>query len=412
MRRRGPERVFTPRAHRGASADRRHGRRVHRQRGGAGARAARAEGLGAGAARSCSAAASSGCSAPTCRRSYGGVGLDKVSSDHRRRGRRPRRFVRDDVRRADRPRDHAACSASAPRNRSSATCPAGERGADRRLRAERVGLGLRRARRQARATRQPDGSFLLNGEKMWITNGGFADLFIVFAKVDGEQFTAFIVERAFPGVTSGKEEHKIGSARVVDDAADPAGCDRCRPKTSSGEIGKGHKVAFNVLNYGRFKLGAMCSGGARAVIAEAATIRRPAVSSSASRSPASARSGTSSPKWPSAPLRGRVDALSHRRADRRQRCEAATRTRRRAGGARGVRDRSVDPEGGEQRDARLRGRRERADSRRQRLRARLPGRAPLPRRARQPHLRRHQRDQPAADPGHAGAARASRAVSR
>ena len=62
-----------------------------------------------------------------------------------------------------------------------------------------IGLGLRRARRQARRRpRQPDGSFVLNGEKMWITNGGFADVFIVFAKVDGEHFTAFIVERAFP----------------------------------------------------------------------------------------------------------------------------------------------------------------------------------------------------------------------
>ena len=63
---------------------------------------------------------------------------------------------------------------------------------------------------KTRAVRQPDGSFVLNGEKMWITNGGFADLFIVFAKVDGEHFTAFIVERAWPGVSSGKEEHKMG----------------------------------------------------------------------------------------------------------------------------------------------------------------------------------------------------------
>src|SRR5438128_1502374 len=62
---------------------------------------------------------------------------------------------------------------------------------------------------KARVTRQPDGSFLLNGEKMWITNGGFADVVIVFAKVDGEHFTAFIVEKAFPGVSSGKE-HKMG----------------------------------------------------------------------------------------------------------------------------------------------------------------------------------------------------------
>ena len=63
---------------------------------------------------------------------------------------------------------------------------------------------------KTRATRQPDGSFVLNGEKMWITNGGFADVYIVFAKVDGEHFTTFIVERAFPGVSNGKEEHKMG----------------------------------------------------------------------------------------------------------------------------------------------------------------------------------------------------------
>jgi alkylation response protein AidB-like acyl-CoA dehydrogenase len=125
---------------------------------------------------------------------------------------------------------------------------------------------------KARAVRQPDGSFVLNGEKMWITNGGFADLFIVFAKViDGqdERFSAFIVERAFPGVSSGKEEHKMGlhgsstTPLILQDARVPAG-------NLLGEIGKGHKVAFNILNYGRFKLGAMCSGGAQAVVGEAA----------------------------------------------------------------------------------------------------------------------------------------------
>ena len=124
---------------------------------------------------------------------------------------------------------------------------------------------------KARATRQPDGSFVLNGEKMWITNGGFADLFIVFAKVvdeRGEHFTAFIVERAFAGVSSGKEEHKLGlhgsstTPLVLQDVRVPA-------ENVLGEIGKGHKVAFNVLNFGRFKLGAMCSGGAQAAIGEA-----------------------------------------------------------------------------------------------------------------------------------------------
>jgi alkylation response protein AidB-like acyl-CoA dehydrogenase len=125
---------------------------------------------------------------------------------------------------------------------------------------------------KARAWRQPDGSFVLNGEKMWITNGGFADLFIVFAKVvDGttEQFTAFIVERAFPGVSSGKEEHKLGlhgsstTPLILQDVKVPA-------DNLLGEIGKGHKVAFNVLNFGRFKLGGMCSGGAYVAIGEAA----------------------------------------------------------------------------------------------------------------------------------------------
>ena len=125
---------------------------------------------------------------------------------------------------------------------------------------------------KARATRQPDGSFTLSGEKMWITNGGFADLFIVFAKVVGDgpdAFTAFLVERGFPGVSTGKEEHKMGlhgsstTPLILQDARVPA-------ENVLGEIGKGHKVAFNVLNYGRFKLAAMCSGGARAIVGEAA----------------------------------------------------------------------------------------------------------------------------------------------
>ena len=129
---------------------------------------------------------------------------------------------------------------------------------------------------RARADRQLDGSFLLSGEKMWISNGGFADLFVVFAKVVepgndvvSGQFTAFLVERGFPGVSCGKEEHKMGlhgsstTPLIMQDVRVPA-------SNVLGEIGKGHKVAFNVLNYGRFKLGAMCSGGARRIIAQAA----------------------------------------------------------------------------------------------------------------------------------------------
>jgi alkylation response protein AidB-like acyl-CoA dehydrogenase len=122
---------------------------------------------------------------------------------------------------------------------------------------------------KARAVRQPDGSFVLNGEKMWITNGGFADLFIVFAKVDSEQFTAFLVERSFRGVSSGQEEHKLGlhgsstTPLLLQDVTVPA-------SHVLGEVGRGHKVAFNVLNYGRLKLAASCSGGAKLAIAEAA----------------------------------------------------------------------------------------------------------------------------------------------
>src|SRR6476469_10900343 len=121
---------------------------------------------------------------------------------------------------------------------------------------------------RTRATRQPDGSFVLNGEKMWITNGGFADLFVIFCKVDGDQFTALLVEREW-GVKSGKEEHKMGlhgsstTALIFQDVKVPA-------ENVLSEVGKGHKVAFNVLNFARFKLGAMCGGGAIGAIAESA----------------------------------------------------------------------------------------------------------------------------------------------
>ena len=122
---------------------------------------------------------------------------------------------------------------------------------------------------KTRATRQADGSWVLSGEKMWITNGGFADVIIVFAQVDGDQFTAFIVEKAFPGVSSGKEEHKMGlhgsstTPIILQDAKVPA-------DNVLGEIGRGHKVALNTLNFGRFKLGAMCIGGSRSAIGDAA----------------------------------------------------------------------------------------------------------------------------------------------
>src|SRR5215472_17053500 len=107
--------------------------------------------------------------------------------------------------------------------------------------------------------------YILNGQKMWITNGGFADLYIVFAKVDGEKFTAFIVERAFPGCKPGSEEHKMG---IHGSSTTPVFLENCRvPKENVlHEIGRGHIVAFNVLNAGRFTLGASCVGGAKHVL--------------------------------------------------------------------------------------------------------------------------------------------------
>jgi alkylation response protein AidB-like acyl-CoA dehydrogenase len=122
---------------------------------------------------------------------------------------------------------------------------------------------------KTRAVRGPGGGWTLNGEKMWITNGGFADVVIVFAKVDGEHFTAFIVEKAFPGVSAGNEEHKMGlhgsstTPILLQDARVPA-------DNVLGEIGKGHKVALNTLNFGRFKLGGMSVGGCRSAIGDAA----------------------------------------------------------------------------------------------------------------------------------------------
>ena len=104
--------------------------------------------------------------------------------------------------------------------------------------------------------------YVLNGQKMWITNAGFADVFIVFAKIDGEKFTGFIVDKNTPGLSLGNEEHKMGikgsSTRQVffSDAQVPK-------ENVLGEIGKGHLIAFNVLNIGRIKLAAACLGGAK-----------------------------------------------------------------------------------------------------------------------------------------------------
>ena len=122
---------------------------------------------------------------------------------------------------------------------------------------------------RTQAKLSPDGKFyIVNGEKMWITNAGFADLFIVFAKIDGEKFTAFVIERGFPGFSVGAEEHKMG---IRGSSTCPLILNDCRVPVENvlGEIGKGHHIAFNVLNVGRFKLGAGCIGSARTCIESA-----------------------------------------------------------------------------------------------------------------------------------------------
>ena len=120
---------------------------------------------------------------------------------------------------------------------------------------------------KATAKLSDDGThYILNGEKMFITNGGFADIYVVFAKVDGDKFTAFIVERQ-DGCRPGAEEHKMGikgsstTPLILADAKAPV-------ENLLGEVGKGHKIAFNILNIGRFKLGAMCLGGMKLALTE------------------------------------------------------------------------------------------------------------------------------------------------
>src|ERR1700691_4856660 len=119
---------------------------------------------------------------------------------------------------------------------------------------------------RTRADLSPDGKhYILNGQKMWITNGGAADFYTIFAKVDGEKFTAFLVERKFLGVSPGAEEKKMGikgsstTAIYLDNVQVPV-------ENVLGEIGRGHIIAFNILNIGRLKLGAFACGGAKEVL--------------------------------------------------------------------------------------------------------------------------------------------------
>ena len=119
---------------------------------------------------------------------------------------------------------------------------------------------------RTRADLSPDGThYVLNGQKMWITNGGGADLYTIFAKIGGEKFTAFLVERAYPGVNPGAEEKKMGikgsstTAIYLDNVKVPV-------ENVLGEIGRGHIIAFNILNLGRLKLGPFAIGGSKEVL--------------------------------------------------------------------------------------------------------------------------------------------------
>jgi alkylation response protein AidB-like acyl-CoA dehydrogenase len=132
-----------------------------------------------------------------------------------------------------------------------------------------AGSGTDAMAAKATATRSPDGShWILNGEKMWVTNAAFADVFITFAKVDGKQFSCFLVEKKYPGVSTGAEEHKMGlkgsSTRpvVLVDVPVPIG-------NLIGDAGRGHEVAFNILNVGRTKLAAAAVGASRMAMRDA-----------------------------------------------------------------------------------------------------------------------------------------------
>jgi alkylation response protein AidB-like acyl-CoA dehydrogenase len=119
---------------------------------------------------------------------------------------------------------------------------------------------------RTRAVLSPDGkNYILNGQKMWITNGGFADVYVVFAKIDGEKFSCFIVERGTPGFSAGAEEKKMG---IKGSSTTPIFFENSPvPKENLlHEAGRGHVVAFNTLNAGRFSLGAYCIGGAKKIL--------------------------------------------------------------------------------------------------------------------------------------------------
>ena len=240
-------------------------------------------------------AASSDCSASAFLSEYGGLDLDKVS------GARSCRSVsraRASLGAAYGAQANLAIDSDRPvrhrRAEGRSTCRAWSSGeTHRRLcaRASRARAPTRLPRR-TRARSRPDGSWVLNGEKMWITNGGFADVFIVFAQADGDQFTAFIVERAF-GVVSGNEEHKMGlhgssTTPILLQDVQGAGGQRAR-RDRQGTQGRAEHAELRPLQAGRDVQRRMPRGDRRG-----GQNTRSSASSSAIRSRISAPSSTSS----------------------------------------------------------------------------------------------------------------------
>ena len=207
---------------------------------------------------------------------------------------------------------------------------------------------------RTRAVLSPDGkSWILHGQKMWITNGGFADVYIVFAKVDGEKFSAFIVERGTPGFSVGAEENKMG---IKGSSTVPLFFENAHiPKENLlHEIGRGHIVAFNTLNAGRHTLGVSCMGGSKHALEAASKYSQRARRLRKTDRPIRPDSGQARRDGHSH-LCARIDDLPHRRHDRSRdvRPAGADKVKRRHAGARGIRHRKLHQQSRRQRDARF-----------------------------------------------------------
>ncbi len=255
---------------------------------------------------------------------------------------------------------------------------------------------------RTRAVLSEDGqTYTLNGEKMWITNGGFADIYTVFARClvpDGkdagtERLTAFLIERGTPGFSNGPEEHKLG---IRGSSTTPLILTDCKIPAANllGTVGKGHQIAFNILNVGRYKLGLAVLGGAKTSFTNAVKYAR---ERKAFGKPI-CEFGLIQEKLAEMATRIFVgETLCYRTVGLIDQALAGVDKDDTAEIQKRIEEYAVEcsiVKGLGLRDARLRRRRDSPDLRRLRLRRGVPCRARLSRRPHQPHLRRHQRDQP------------------